>query len=526
MKLRWSVGKKIIIGFSAILLITAIIGILAVNRMQAINNEVKQTTGNWMPGVEEADTIIYYVEYMRVMTLDNILTKDPERAKDTQSKRDGAIKSINEGFDNYEKLIIVEEDRKLFEKTKGLWLEVEKLNDGVMEQSVKGNKDAAYAMFSGNNEKFTTMRDSLSTLVKYNRDGANQSGKDAQSAYDLALIMTLAFVFAGILIGIFTAITLTRMITKPLTAVTNNIGLVASGDLSVPPVEVKNKDELGVLAASINSMVVQLRQTIGFVHSSSHSVAAASEQISAASQQVASGSSMQSDSAQVANEQFRELSIAIDAVARNAERAAEMTNDAKRLAQDGANTIEASIQAMQQLDRQMGVLQGDSGKIGEIIEVIDDIADQTNLLALNAAIEAARAGEQGRGFAVVADEIRKLAERSGEATKQIASIIKGMQENTRQSVQAVSNTVILSEKTGTAFEEIASKVVEAAQQVNEIAAAGEEQAAQAETVLGAIESIAAASEEAAASAEETASSTQTLAKLAEDLNTSVAVFKL
>lgn len=181
---------------------------------------------------------------------------------------------------------------------------------------------------------------------------------------------------------------------------------------------------------------------------------------------------------------------------------------------------------MTRVNEQMSKLEEDSNKIGEIIEVIDDIAEQTNLLALNAAIEAARAGDQGRGFAVVADEVRKLAERSGEATKQITKIIKGMQDNTAQSVKAVEDGVVASQKTGEAFEHIMAMVNETAHKVTEIAAASEQQAAQSSEVLGSIESISAATEEAAASSEETASTAQSLAQLAEELNSSVSIFKI
>jgi methyl-accepting chemotaxis protein len=218
--------------------------------------------------------------------------------------------------------------------------------------------------------------------------------------------------------------------------------------------------------------------------------------------------------------------VAINSVASSAEEASELSNKTVGIAQDGGEIVRSSIGGMNLVNQQMLRLQEDSNKIGEIIEVIDDIADQTNLLALNAAIEAARAGDQGRGFAVVADEVRKLAERSSEATKQITSIIKGIQDNTQQSVKAVEQGVISSQKSGKAFENIISMVNDSANKVTEIAAASEEQAAQSSEVMSSIESISAAAEEAAASSEETASTAQSLAQLAEELNNSVSIFKI
>lgn len=339
------------------------------------------------------------------------------------------------------------------------------------------------------------------------------------------LITTIIVILVSILVGALIIIAIIRSITMPLQKLMSATKKVADGDLT-EEISVRSQDEIGQLSMSVNDMISKLRDLIGGVSGISQNVAAASEQISATTQEVASGSTVQAEAAQMIHEQFTELSLAISAVAESAEEASELAAQTTSIAHTGGETVRISVESMTLVSTQMERLEEDSVKIGEIIEVIDDIADQTNLLALNAAIEAARAGEQGRGFAVVADEVRKLAERSGEATTQITSIIKEMQANTHKSVVAVSNGVKQSQQTGQAFQEIITMISETEHKVGEIAAASEQQSAQADEVMRSIESISAASQEAAAAAEETAATSQSLAVLAEGLNESVSIFKV
>jgi methyl-accepting chemotaxis protein len=348
---------------------------------------------------------------------------------------------------------------------------------------------------------------------------------EISSATQSILNTTLIVIGVAILFGALLVFWIIRSITSPLKQLTSSTEKIANGDLT-EEISIRSKDELGQLSASVNHMVQKLRGLIEDVIRSSQNVADASQQISATTEEIASGSSAQSHAAQNMQELFSELSTAINSVAVSAEDAAELAAKTTAIAHDGGHIVQKSVDSMNQVSTQMTRLEEDSSKIGEIIEVIDDIAQQTNLLALNAAIEAARAGEQGRGFAVVADEVRKLAERSSEATKQITTIIKEMQGNTHKSVVAVQGGVSQSEETGKAFERIIEMINQTEQKVTEIAAASEEQAAQSSEVMHSIGNISSASQEAAAAAEETAATSQSLAQLSDRLNNSVSTFKV
>ncbi|WP_158289704.1 methyl-accepting chemotaxis protein [Paenibacillus flagellatus] len=380
--------------------------------------------------------------------------------------------------------------------------------------------DAAY------DANVKTIMEPMSAFQTKMNDRAAGETKAAENRFERYLTVTFAIVFvvaASMLVSVWA---LYRKI-KPLGSVGAKLRELANneGDLTVR-LPVTSRDEIGEVAGSFNSMLGNYQSFIRDIMTSAHNVLETTQQISSASKEIAGGSHSQAKSAERLNDLFRELTAAIESVAKHADHAAGVSGQTTAVAEQGGQVILDSIREMNRLNEQVALLERDSEQIGAIIEVIDDIAEQTNLLALNAAIEAARAGEQGRGFAVVADEVRKLAERSGDATKQITDIIRGMQGNTKMSVNAVLAAVDRSEKSGEAFRSIVAMVRDTSQTVSEIAAATEEQAAQSNEVLASIESIAAASEQSAAASDQTADSTQRLSSMAQELNRMVSAFKV
>jgi methyl-accepting chemotaxis protein len=327
---------------------------------------------------------------------------------------------------------------------------------------------------------------------------------------------------------------LQRSVTEFLTIVSQ----IARGDLTLRG-KVTN-DALGNVVDSVNYMLDNFSKVLERVRKAAIDVQANASDILIASEEMARGANQQDQEITNTSSAVEELTVSMKQVSNNAEASAEAARRALDAAEQGNRSVRDTLEGMQRIRasvqataKKIKSLGDRSLEISDIVKVINDITEQTNLLALNAAIEAARAGEAGRGFAVVADEVRKLAEHSRTATKDISALIKSIQAETNEAVvvmeegtKEVEIGARLADQAGKALEAISSVVRQSAELVQEISLASKQQVRGTEGVANAMQIISNITRQTSQGTRQTARTVETMVKLSEQLNEALSQFKI
>jgi len=318
----------------------------------------------------------------------------------------------------------------------------------------------------------------------------------------------------------------------------NEMGNLADGDLTVQASV--TEDVTGAIADSINFTIEELRTLVRGINSATDQVTKATQETQAISNRLFEASQRQNREIQLASASVLTMAESINEVAQNAAQSAKVAQAQLVAAEKGGSAVQDQISGMndirsqiQETSKRIKRLGESSLEIGEIVELISDITEQTNVLALNAAIQAASAGEAGRGFSVVAEEVQRLAERSGEATKQIEAIVKTIQADTQDAVAAMEKSTVgvvegakLSDAAGQALAEIQQVSRELAELIGRISAQTQRQSSSVTDVTRGMQGILKISEETTEGTKQTNVSIGQLTKLAAELRSSVAGFKV
>ncbi len=450
-----------------------------------------------------------------------------------------ASTSYGEALGKLEKAPQTKETTEVLKKLKEAVANVTKENSKVVELVESDLSDLAVSNFIGTRSIMSGILDLCDEAVKNQENQNHVYQAKADTSYRSARTILIAISLAMVILSVVVALFLTRSIVRPLHAGVEAANRLASGDLTAET-DVSGTNEVSILLKAVNRSTEMLRGIIADVKKAADSVASASTELSASSAQMSRGVAEQASSSSQAATSGEEMVRTVMDVARNTATISDSAGKSAQVAKNGERLVEKTVQEIraiastaQESVRIVELLGDRSKEIGEIVGVIDDIAEQTNLLALNAAIEAARAGEHGRGFAVVADEVRKLAEKTVTATKQIGQTVGAIRTEVTSAVIAMNDTakkveagVDLSGQLGEALHQIVEAVQELQTMIQQISSSAEEMSATSGQIARDIDHIAQISRESSEGTEHTTQSSLELAQLSRNLQQRMGEFRI
>jgi methyl-accepting chemotaxis protein len=492
-----NIASKLTAAFLAIVAMTCGLGLFAMSEMGEVRKHSSELAVRWLPSVEVLGDIESDIARFRIARATHLLALESAAMSDQEHIMAGARERLGKDRERYQAAIVSDAERRLSER---LFANLDAYfadNERMLELSRTGKKEEAKALWTARGEPFRHAEQALAEDIALNRNGADAEQVRADRTYESARTWVFVVLAACAAIGFLLARAIGGTISRPLVAAMEATTRIAEGDFTVKLTS-QSTDETGRLTRALLEMVERLSRMIAEVRGAAGSIASAAGQVASTSQSLSQGNSEQAASVEESSASLEEMGASITQNATNSGHTEQMALKGARDAEETGGAVRQTVDAMK--------------TIADRISIIEEIAYQTNLLALNAAIEAARAGEHGKGFAVVATEVRKLAERSQGAAKEIRGV--------------AAASVTAAERSGQLLESLVPSIRRTKELVQEVAAASREQATGVAQINQAMSRVDQVTQRNASASEELSATAEEMSQQAESLSQLMSVFRL
>lgn len=506
-----SIRAKVIGAFSLLLIVTTLLGLFAIQRLELVNEGEVQISGNDLVAANALGSFGQDTTRYRLRQAVRLLVSTPERKAEQAAAMAKLLDQIRQDLTTYTPTVDPGEEKQLADETTSKWNDYLALEDKLTALSGQNKVDESTAFFSGQMlQAFSRFRDVLDKLEAYQIKNARTRAASDAATYSSAWYLIVAMLVLAALACIAAGIFLVTTVSRPIKRMTDAMARLARHDLTTQIEGVGRKDEIGQMASAVqvfkDSMVEsdrlrteqeaaqraaeeRSRRMDELARTFETSVGVVVQEVASQATQMESSAQSMTATAEETTKQASAVAAASDESSANVQTVAsateELSSSISEIGRQVSHSSQIAANAVSEAGRANDMVQGfvsASQKIGEIVALINEIADQTNLLALNATIEAARAGDAGKGFAVVAAEVKNLAAQTSKATEDISAQITSVQSATQDAVRAIGSightigeidrisTAIAAavEEQGAATKEIARNVEEAAKGTQEV----------------------------------------------------------